>query len=65
MAQQELERIDLDEFKDEDFYEMYVCALLLMSESSSIVDAHGSVLVLRDRLEFEDEGYIPTSREIH
>ena len=59
-----LDRINFNDYQAEEFKELYVCALLLMSQDSSIEDAHSRVETLRENLEFEIE-VIPNRDDTH
>ena len=48
-----LEKIKLNKYHPDEFIELYVCALMLMAEDSSINDAHNGVELLREQLDFE------------
>ena len=52
MSDIESVRIDLDELTDQDFKELYVTALLLMSEDEEgIYAAHSECLSMREQME--------------
>ncbi|WP_201338968.1 hypothetical protein [Isorropodon fossajaponicum symbiont] len=59
-----LESIQLSDYQPDEFKELYVCALILMAQDSSIQDAHSRVETLREGLEFEVE-VIPNREETH
>ena len=44
-----LESIQFSDYQPDEFKELYVCALILMSQDSSILDAHSRVETLRER----------------
>jgi len=50
-----LESIQFSDYQPDEFKELYVCALILMSQDSSILDAHSRVETLREGLEIELE----------
>lgn len=60
----QLDRVNLDDFSPEDFLELYVCALLMLSDVSSIADAHTDVQDLREHLDFELMP-VPPQKELH
>jgi hypothetical protein len=59
-----LESIQLSGYHPDEFKELYVCALILMAQDSSILDAHSRVETLREGLEFELE-VIPCHKELN
>ena len=64
MNEKLLERIHLDDYQPEDFVELYVCALMIIAEDSSISDAHDEVESLREQLDFELL-IAPPQKEMH
>ena len=59
------ERFQLAEYSPEDFLELYVCALMLLSDDEvSISDAHLEIEELREQLEFEINA-VPPREELH
>ena len=59
-----LESIQLSDYQPDEFKELYVCALILMAQDSSIQDAHSRVETLREGLEIEVE-VIPNREDTH
>jgi hypothetical protein len=59
-----LKKINLNDYNPEEFVELYVCALMLMAEDSSINDAHEGVELMREQLDFELMP-VPPHKELH
>ena len=61
------EGLQLSEYKPEEFLELYVCALMLLSgdyDDVSLADAHLEIEELREQLEFEVNA-VPPREELH
>ena len=59
-----LKKINLNDYNPEEFVELYVCALMLMAEDSSINDAPEGVELMREQLDFELMP-VPPHKELH
>jgi hypothetical protein len=62
----DIDALDLNAFHPNDFMELYVCALLIMSEDgdATVRDAHSGVETLREQLDFELAS-VPPRKELH
>tara|TARA_R110000868_G_scaffold17094_2_gene75465 strand:- start:1290 stop:1496 length:207 start_codon:yes stop_codon:yes gene_type:complete len=59
------EGLHLSEYAPEEFLELYVCALMILSdEGVSLSDAHLEIEELREQLEFEVNA-VPPREELH
>jgi hypothetical protein len=60
------EGLQFSEYEPEEFLQLYVCALMILSgyEDISISDAHQEIEEMREQLEFEVSA-VPPREELH